>query len=185
MYLVYLFFTWSSFRYFFNLPIVIEELWFKPVIWLVPIFWICLSSRRKVNFFRGNILLSLFLGVMAGLVCGLLVWLVIGMVRPVFGWEKFGVGLVTSVTEGLVFFGFVLPVLIKEWSRKWGLTITAVLFSLIHFPVLLFDYQLDFSLVLAVLVLTLSMGLINGFLRMKMGNVIAPITASWIFMLLI
>ena len=47
VYSVYLILIWTFYRFLFQLPDQVEELVVKPVLWLIPIFWI--SAKEKFN----------------------------------------------------------------------------------------------------------------------------------------
>jgi len=54
VYYFYLLLVWGSFRYWIRLPEVVEELWFKPVIWLLPLYWWRISLKGKPELFSGK-----------------------------------------------------------------------------------------------------------------------------------
>jgi membrane protease YdiL (CAAX protease family) len=180
-YVMYLFVVWSSFRLFISLPEVIEELWFKPIVWLVPVFWIWWLTDKKVDFFGGSLFKSVFLGFGLGGVYLILIYFLIGFSDFNFDWNKLGVGFVTAVVENLVFAGFLLPIFAKKWGSFNGLMINAVLFSLIHLPIAIFSYRVDIVSLLGLFLLTFSIGVMNGWVRLKSKNVAGAIVASWLW----
>ena len=175
-YFVYLLLVWSSFRYFIRLPEVIEELWFKPVLWLMPIFWMNLMGVR-VEFFKGKLKPALIWGIVVGLVY-LIVVLVVGQKQLVVNFEKLGVGVVTAVTENLVFAGYLVPLLMKKMEKYLAMAVVAVMYGLIHIPVILFVYQASLVPLMGYLVMIMCFGFVNAWLRVKTNNVLTPIIAS-------
>lgn len=180
-YVVYLFLVWSSFRIFVSLPEVIEELWFKPVIWLAPIFWIWWLSGKKIEFFGGNWIKSVLWGLGLGVVYSAMIYLLVGFIDFSWDFNKLGVGFVTSVVENLVFAGFLLPVLALVWSENKALLVTGALFGLIHLPIAIFAYRADVISVIGLFVLSFSVGVLNGWIRIKTGNVIGAFIASFLW----
>lgn len=180
-YIAYLFVVWSSFRLFISLPEVVEELWFKPVIWLVPVFWIWWLTDKKIDFFEGSSFKSILWGLCLGGVYLMLIYFLVGFSDFRFDLNKLGVGFVTAAVENLVFAGFLLPVFIKKWGDSNGLLINAVLFSLIHLPIAIFSYKIDIVSLLGLFLLTFSVGMMNGWVRIRSKNVLGAIVASWLW----
>ena len=46
VYYVYLLMAWGLFRLLVRLPDIIEELWFKPVVWMFPLWWLWLREKK-------------------------------------------------------------------------------------------------------------------------------------------
>lgn len=176
-YYIYLLLAWGSFRYFVRLPEVIDELWFKPLLWLVPLFWWNLAMKEKVVMFGKQKLLSLVLGVLVGVAYFLLL--------KYGNWRTFeldvnilGVAVATAVTEELVFSGFVAGYLEKIRSGKWiNLLIVGLMIAVIRLPILLFVYQANLNEVIGVLLVVFASGVINAWIRVKTGDVTGSIVA--------
>jgi len=182
-YVAYLFLVWTSFRVFISLPEVIEELWFKPIIWLVPVFWIWWLGGKKIEFFGKEWLRSILWGFMLGIIYLGLVYFLVGFSDFGFDLDKLGVGFVTAVVENLVFAGFLLPVLIWKWGRFAGLMTNGALFAVIHLPIAVFVYRADAVSLLGLFLLSFSIGVMNGWIRVRTGSVIGAIVASWLWVL--
>lgn len=176
-YYIYLLLAWGSFRYFVRLPEVIDELWFKPLLWLVPLFWWNLAMKEKVVMFGKQKLLSLVLGVMVGVAYFLLL--------KYGNWRTFeldvnilGVAVATAVTEELVFSGFVVGYLEKIRSGKWiNLLIVGLMTAVIRLPILLFVYRANLNEVIGVLLFVFASGVINAWIRVRTGDVTGSIVA--------
>lgn len=176
-YYIYLLLAWGSFRYFVRLPEVIDELWFKPLLWLVPLFWWNLAMKEKVVMFGKQKLLSLVLGVLVGVAYFLLL--------KYGNWRTFeldvnilGVAVATAVTEELVFSGFVAGYLEKIRSGKWiNLLIVGLMTAVIRLPILLFVYRANLNEVIGVLLFVFASGVINAWIRVRTGNVTGSIVA--------
>lgn len=177
---LYLILVWGSFRYFIRLPEVIEELWFKPILWLVPIFWWNLSLRKeKVLFFGKKWGESLLLGILfAGIYFVLLRYKDWSSVQ--FDSNLLGVALATAVTEEMTFSGFVAGYLAKRQSNRWlNLIIVGLMTAVIRLPILLFVYQAGLLEVVGVILVAMTSGVINAWIRLRSGNVTGSILARW------
>lgn len=178
MYYVYLLLVWGSFRYWVRLPEVIEELWFKPVIWLLPLFWWRMSFKKDVKFSSDRWLLSGGLGLLVGL-------FYFGLIR-VFNigggvdWslDLFGVLLATSIVEELTFSGLVLGILDLTRGKKIiNLVLIGLMVMGVHLPINVFVNGLAGKELLGVMIWLFSMAIINGWVRQKTGNVLGSVIA--------
>lgn len=176
-YYIYLVLIWGSFRYFIRLPEVIEELWFKPVLWLVPLFWWNLALKDKVVMFGKKIGESLSLGIIVGIAYILLLKFGnLGNIRVDI--NLIGIALAIAVTEELTFSGFIAGYLEKIRKGKIiNFVIVGVMAAVIRLPILLFLYKASGGEVLGVMLVALSSGAINAWIRVKTGNVSGSILA--------
>lgn len=176
-YYIYLILVWGSFRYFIRLPEVIEELWFKPVLWLVPLFWWNLALREKIVMFSGRWGKSLILGLLVGAFYFLILkYKNIGNYQ--FDLNLMGVALATAVTEELTFSGFVAGYLEKiRKGNLFNLMIVGLTAAVIRLPILLFVYQAGGKEILGVLLVALATGVINAWIRVRTGNVAGSVLA--------
>ena len=168
---------WGSFRYFIRLPEVIEELWFKPALWLVPLFWWNLALKEKVVMFGKRWVTSLVLGLVVGMVYFLLLkYKNLGGFQ--FDLNLIGVALATAVTEELTFSGFVAGYLEKIRKGKiLNLVIVGLMTAVIRLPILFFVYKATGGEILGVLLVALASGVINSWIRVRSGNVTGSVLA--------
>lgn len=176
---MYLILVWGSFRYFVRLPEVIEELWFKPVLWLVPLFWWNMALKEKIVMFGKKWGESLLWGVGAGIV-----YYVILRFRDItninIDANVAGIALATAVTEELVFSGFVAGYLEKlQKNRGINLVIVGLMTALLRLPILWFVYQANGREVLGVILVAMASGVINAWIRVKSGNVSGSVLARF------
>lgn len=179
VYIVYLLLFWGAFRYFFDFADAIEELWIKPVIWLVPLFWWNISLKKRVSFFEGSLLQSVFVG----LITGIFYWIVIRGFRleGAVELEVFGVALATAVVEELAFSGFVLGYLQNmKMKTNMAVFLTSLLVAFMRLPILLFGYETNVTSTVFVLIFVFAVALINGMIRAKTKNVIGSVVARTI-----
>ena len=179
-YYIYLVLIWGSFRYFIRLPEVIEELWFKPVLWLVPLFWWNLALKEKIVMFGKKWGESLLLGLLVGTFYFLLLkFKNLGSIE--LDVNLVGVAMATAVTEELVFSGFVAGYLEKvRKGRMFNLIIVGLMTAVIRLPILIFVYQATGGEILGVVLVALASGVINAWIRVKSGNVFGSILARWL-----
>lgn len=176
VYVLYLLVVWGSFRYFFDFSDVVEELWFKPVIWLVPLFWWNISLKNRVKFFEGNGYLSLLWGVVAGAVYCLLVgeFSRFGNITL----DILGIAMVTSMVEEMTFSGFVLGYLLqKKYSENLAIFTLGLVVMLTRLPILMFGFEIKGRELFFVSLFVFAIAIINGLIRVKTNNVLGSILA--------
>lgn len=178
-YYIYLFLVWGSFRYFIGLPVVIEEMWFKPLIWLVPLFWWNLALTKRVVMFGDRWLETLTWGL--GL--AIAYWVLIRRLNfglPTVTWQVMGVSLATAITEELVFCGFITGYL--EQLVKNNMTtniLVGLMAAFLRLPILFFVYRVDTLASIGVFVLVLTSTALHSWIRQRSGNVTGSIVARW------
>ncbi len=176
-YYLYLFISWGLFRYFVQLPVVIEELWFKPVLWLIPLFWWNISLEKRVVMFGKKWKESL----VTGFGVGILYFLILkykSLSGFYFSVDLVGIALATAITEELVFSGFVAGFLERHKKGSWfNLVIVGLMVSIIRLPVLLFVYRVGGKEIFGVMMVSFASGGINAWIRVRTGNVIGSIIA--------
>lgn len=178
-YYIYLVLAWGSFRYFIRLPEVIEELWFKPVLWLIPLFWWNLALKEKILMFGKKWGESLLLGLLVGIFYFVVLKLNNGG-QIKFDINMISVALATAVTEELTFSGFVGGYLEKIRKGKYSnLLIVGLMAAVIRLPILIFVYEATGVQILGVVLVALVSGIINAWIRVKSQNVTGSILARW------
>ncbi len=184
-YFGYVFFVWGSFRYFISLPEVIEELWFKPVIWLAPLFWWQFSLHNKVRFFEGGWEKTLLWGLFGGLIYFVVLRLFV-QTQFILDANRVGIAAVTAIVEELTFSGFVLSLLVLEIKKEGtALGLMALGFALIHLPINLFVFHLPLLALTGAFWLAFFVGLVNGFLRLRSNNVLSAVIAHFVYLILV
>lgn len=160
-----------------RLPEVIEELWVKPLIWLVPLFWWNLSLQDRLIMFGTRRTYSILLGILMG---GIYYWLIKGLDVQFGKWtlSLIGIAMATSITEELTFSGFVAGYLNKMKTRK-GLSflIIGIMVAIIRLPILLFVHRLGLTEIVGVMLLAGASGVMNAWIRIETGNVVGAVLA--------
>lgn len=191
LYYTYLLIVWGVFRLFFKFPELIDELWFKPVLWLLPLYWVWQKEGRKIKFFSGNPLRAIAWGAGVGGLYVLMV-LIINVGRfgsesltkiPLNVGEILGLGLVTAVVEELVFSGFVFQKVLKMVKNLGvSMAVSASMFSLIHVPIGLFVYKYSLGQMVGFLMVVGLLSAANAYLMGRTKNVLAPIVSHFMWL---
>lgn len=180
VYFLYLFSAWSIFRFFVHMPEIIEEIWFKVVIWLVPLFWWFLSIDRKPKLFGGNLFRSLMVGLLCGgVMFGFFVWMRGGLGEVT--WERVLIKLLISSVEQITFAGLVLPLLIEKskLSSGWCCLIVGLMYGLIHLPIGWLVYRLDLMTLGGVFLINVLLSSVANSLRLGTKNILPSVILEW------
>jgi membrane protease YdiL (CAAX protease family) len=189
IYAAYLLLFWGFYRLLFKLPDEVEEVFLKPLIWLVPIFFILKKEGLGLgslgitlkNLFPA-IYFSLGLGAIFALEAILLNFVKYGnfVFAANIGQAPFltslGISFATAVSEEISFRGYlfnrVWSVLGNEWLAN---AIVSTLWCLIHLPVTIFILKLNFSASILYLLLTTLFGIGSAFVFARTKNVLSSI----------
>lgn len=181
----FLLIVWGFYRFLFRLPVGVEELVLKPVIWLGPLIWLILVWEKRPLFsslglvgknLARNFYLGIGLGALFSVFSLSLNFLKYGQLElvkmtPADFLGGFLLSGVTAFIEETVFRGFILNRLFALLRDEWqALLISSIAFVLIHLPVTVFSlhYSLVQIYVYAVLVFFYSLG--AGVLFLRTGN---------------
>lgn len=151
----FIFAFWSLYRYFPEiLPLWFEELILKPLIWLLPTFWLVHKIEKEklasLGLTKKNLFKALYWGIGLGIIFaaeGLLTNIIKyrGLHLPEVNYSFLGlIGILllsfaTAVSEEIVFRGYIFTRLWRIWGNEWlANLISAFLFALIHLPIGLF-----------------------------------------------
>jgi hypothetical protein len=184
---------WGMYRFLLSYPVWLEETLFKGLVFGGPVFWLVWRrlgwKLKDLGMSPVGLLPAVHLGILLGLVMGLmgqmgnllrhgqLIWSSYGLTSETIGGFLI-LSLVTAFWEQLVFSGYMLKRLYKVVHDEVTLvSVVALLFALVHVPALLIIQQLGLvSLAVSFLLLfLLQCGC--GILRLRVGNLAAPIMA--------
>jgi len=186
----YIFVVWGFYRFLlFKLPDELEELIIKPLVWLIPLY--ILVSREKLGLSSLGIttkkfFTSLYLAVGLGVVFAV-EGLLVNMVK--YGGLDFsanigehnlffalGISLATAFSEELSFRGYIFNRLWVVFKKEWiANAITSILWGLIHIPIAIFAWKLDFSGTIGYLLLTTIFGAGSAFVFARTKNIASSI----------
>lgn len=189
-YYAFLLVVWGFYRLIFKLPESVEELVFKPLIWLLPLFYILKKEKLGIssvgftgeNFWK-SVYLALGLGILFA-IAGVLVnslkygnlnFLNLSYTPQVLVIALF-ISLVTAVSEETAFRGFIFNRLWKASGREWISNIlTSFGWAMIHIPVTVFVLNYSFPQVSIFLFLSFLFGVGSAFVFARTGNIVSSI----------
>lgn len=190
---VFLLFAWGFYRFLSPLPVWVEEVFLKGLVFGVPVFWLVLKKEKGSLASLGIGAKNLFESVYLGLALGVFFWffgqlanflryrgvLSIHEIQPTS--PEFGafllLALVTAWWEELVFMGYILQRIAKVVSNEWrAALITSGMFCLMYVPAVLLRGGGVAQLVLQ-MILMFMVGLGNSILMLRTRNLAAPILA--------
>lgn len=187
---VYLLVVWGFYRFLFQLPEQVEELFIKPIVWLVPVFYLVSKERQGLETL-GITTKGLFPAVYYALGLGtffVIEALVINFVK--YGGQfnlganignlpllpALGLSFATAISEELAFRGYI-------FTRVWKFVkneitanlLTSVFWAMIHVPITIFVWKLDFVASVTYLILTTIFGIGSAFVYARTKNIVSPI----------
>lgn len=186
---IYIFVVWSSYRYFSHLNQNTEDLIVKPVLWLLPVFF--LVKKEKLNLESVGITMkNLFPSIYSALVLGVffaVLGMFINMVR--YGQFDFSANLgetpfysalflsfVTGLTEEITFRGYLFNRMLNALKSEWKANIlVSCAWAIIHIPIALFLWKLDFMGVAGIFLLTTLYGVGSAFVFARTKNVFSSV----------
>ncbi len=187
---VYLLIVWGFYRFIFELPEPVEELFIKSIVWLIPVFYFLRKERESVTSL-GVTFKNIFPSVYYALGLGaffVMEALVINFVK--YGGRfnlganigelpfltSLGLSFATAITEELVFRGYIFTRVWKFLKNELTANIvTSVFWALIHVPITIFVWKLDFSASILYLMLTTIFGMGSAFIFARTKNILSPI----------
>lgn len=187
---VYLLIVWGFYRFLFQLPEAVEELFIKPVIWLLPVFYLVIRGREGLDSL-GITSKNLFPAVYYALGLGaffVVEALIINLIKykgqfnleanignlPLF--TALGLSFVTAIIEELTFRGYIFTRVWKFIGKELPANLlTSFFWAIIHVPITIFIWKLDFSASVVYLILTTLFGIGSAFIYARTKNIISPI----------
>src|SRR3990167_2785319 len=169
----YLLIVWGLYRFLFKLPDEVEELFVKPLFWLIQVLYLLKKEKAKVSSL-GLTSKNLFPAIYFAL--GLGAFFVIEAIFINFvkykgfnfsanlGQTPFltslGLSFATAAVEEITFRGFIFNRVWHALGGEWAANIlTSLAWGLVHVPVTFFVWKLDFGASLVYLFLTMIFGI--------------------------
>lgn len=207
-YYSFLLVIWGFFRALFKLPEPIEELFLKPVIWLIPLVIILRKEGlglESLGWTYKGLMKSIFYVVVGG---GLIYMGVVFALGLIFGdnldklnlismfAEKrgillggFGISIVTAIVEETAFRGFIFNRFLKIFGDEFlASLINVIAWVLIHIPVFIFVYHMGTDDLLLRGILSGVFALGAGYLFARTRNILPSIFLHifwpWVLILL-
>lgn len=190
-----IFLVWAFYRAYFFLPESIDEIFIKPLIFVLPVLYVVLVREKKKLSDLGLVskLKDLFTDLYIGVVIGVL-FAMEGLLVNYLKYGKFsfspilaskisgGVGLfllinfATSFWEEILGRGFLYKRLYKITNNQFGSAFTSsFLFLLLHVPILFTRLHLSGTLLLVYPISILLLGITNSYIFSIRGSLVLPI----------
>ena len=185
----YLLIVWGFYRFLFKLPEEVEELVVKPVVWLLPVFY--LLKKEKASLASVGITLkNLFPAVYFALGLGaffVIEAIIINFVKH--GGLDFnanigekalltslGLSFATAMSEEISFRGYLFNRVWYALGSEWTANIaTSLVWALVHVPITVFVWKLEPTAALTYLFLTTLFGIGSAFVFARTRNVFSSI----------
>ena len=180
---------WGLYRFLFQLPEEVEELVVKPIFWLVPLAYFLKKEARGLSSLGFNTK-GLFKSIYFALGLGA-AFAVIGMFVNYLKYGGFdfsanigtspilvslGISFATALVEETTFRGYVFTRLWEAFGNElWANLVSSFLWMVIHLPVTLFVWKLNFAASITYLLLTTMFGIGASFIFAKTRNIFSPI----------
>lgn len=184
--------TWSLYRYFFKLPEWADEFVVKPLVFVVPVLWYVIKKEKHTLASLGlttkNLFTSLYVGLgfgflfaLEGIVANAIKYGKI-QINPIAAFEQYGLvmllilSVATAFSEELLNRGFLFGrILEKTKSLPYALFLSAVLFVLLHVPILVTTLKLQGMTLVLFFVTDFILAIANGLLFYNTRSLLAPI----------
>jgi len=188
----FIFVIWATYRYFPGiLPGWVEEVILKPIVWLVPTFFIVREVERQplssLGWTSKNLFPSLYWGIGLGMV-----FVLEGVATNIIKYSGLNFGALqvspqtflgafflsfaTAVSEETVFRGYIFNRLFKIWKKEWLANFaSSALFSFIHLPIAVFGLGYTPTVMLIYLFLVLIYGFGAAFVFARTENIVSCI----------
>lgn len=186
---VYLLIVWGFYRMLFKLPEEVEELVIKPVIWLLPVFYLLGKEKlglSSLGINSKNLFSSLYLSLILGVVFTI-EGVIINFIKyqgadfsANLGSDPFLLALAlsfaTAISEEVTFRGYIFNRVWYALGSAWKANLIVSFFwALIHVPIAIFWWKLDLLETLGLLILTTIFGIGSSFVFMKTQNIASSI----------
>lgn len=185
----YLLIVWGFYRMLFKLPEEVEELIIKPVIWLLPVFYLMRKERVGIsslgitskNLFS-SIYLALALGILfaiEGIIVNFIKYQGVEFSANIGStslWVGLGLSLATAVSEEVTFRGYIFNrvwyALGNEWKANFAVSFV---WALVHIPIAIFWWELSLPGTVGLLLLTTIFGIGSSYVFARTRNVLSSV----------
>ncbi len=186
----YLLIVWGFYRFLFKLPDPIEELIIKPVVWLIPAFYLVRLERKGIDSL-GITLTNIFPAIYYSLFLGsffVAEALLINFIKyggqlnlgsnigqmPIL--TSMGLSFATAISEEIAFRGYVFTRVNSFIKNElWANLFTSIFWAIIHVPITFFVWKMDLMPAIIYLFLTTLFGVGSAFVFARTKNIVSPI----------
>ncbi|OGM11786.1 hypothetical protein A2Z22_04420 [Candidatus Woesebacteria bacterium RBG_16_34_12] len=185
----YLLLVWSIYRLIFNFPEPVEEIFIKPIVWFLPIFYLLGKEKLKfssLGFSKKNLLTSVYfalaLGVgfaLEGVIVNMLKYkglnFSVNFTRQSFI-LMFVISIITAITEETTFRGYLFNRVWKATGKEWLANFsTSFVWGLIHIPMALLVWKIGLNQILVYFTLISIFGIGSSYIFARSGNILSSI----------
>lgn len=186
---VYLLIVWGFYRSLFRLPEEVEELIIKPIVWLLPVFYFVRLEKSNLEsigitskgFFPG-IYLAVGLGALFVAEALFINYLKYGSlsfsanIGDKLLFSSLGIAFATAFSEELTFRGYIFTRIAGALNNEiLANFISSLLWSLVHVPITIFIWKLDFQSSVIYLTLTTIFGIGSSFIFARSKNIASSV----------
>ena len=185
----YLLLVWVLYRIFFRFPEEIEELFIKPLVWLLPLFFLLRKEKLGVsslgittkNIFSSTyFVLALGIGfALEGVVINVIKYGGISFsanLGQATFLTLFGLSLATAFVEETVFRGYLFNRVCKATgNERFANLSTSLVWGLLHLPIAVLWWKVGFAQALGYFILITIFGIGSSFVFARTQNVISSI----------
>lgn len=185
----YILVFWGFYRFIVRLPVEVEELFIKPLFWLLPVYLLVKKEKvglSSLGITSKNIFPSIYLSISLGILLaigGILVNLIkysnfefsANVGEGIFLYS-FAISFVTAITEEITFRGYLFNRLLNTTNKEWvSNLIISTLWALVHVPISVFWWKFDPSVTVVYLSLMFLYSLGAGFVFARTKNIFSSI----------
>jgi membrane protease YdiL (CAAX protease family) len=189
VYSVYLVLVWAFYRFLFRLPDQVEEIIVKPILWLVPIFWLLKkegAGMSSIGLTFKKLFPAIYLAIGLG---AIFVGEALMTNYLKYGGFSFGASLgnttftallglsfVTAFSEETAFRGYIFGRLLVALKSELSANIVqTLLWTAIHVPIAFFVWGYTLSQGMVYLFLTAAFGMGSAFIFSRTKNIIGSV----------
>lgn len=189
-YICYLFIVWGLYRAAIPLPQEVDEFLLKPLIWLVPLFFIVFKKEKlglnSLGITTKNLFPAIYFSFGLGAIFAIEGMLINFLKYDTFNFSAnigsqpllyaFGLSIATAISEEISFRGYVFNRLEKIFENEIIANVVATFFwTLLHAPLVFFVLKLPMGEAGVYLAITAIFGLGAGFVFSRTQNVFSSI----------
>lgn len=185
----YILLVWGFYRFIFKFPEEVEEVFIKPILWLVPVFYFIKKERKGLSSL-GITLRKLFPSIYYAIILGVVFALEGVLINFVkysnidfsanlgknMFYSALGISFITAISEEITFRGYLFnrtwKLLGKEWTAN---IIISIIWGLVHIPVAIFWWKLSLFDSFVILFLNILFGIGSSFVFARTGNIVSSI----------
>lgn len=181
--------VWGFYRFLFKLPDEVEVLFIKPIVWLIPVFYLVKKEKlglSSVGITSKNLFPSIYLALALGIV-----FAIEGVIINFIKYDgvnfaanvgqrtllvALGLSFATSVSEEIAFRGYLFNRVWHALGSEWTANLlTSLIWGLVHVPIAILWWNLSLVGILGYFLLMVTFGVGSAFVFAKTKNVTSSI----------